>query len=49
MNFLYALVGALEDRPRKEVAKTERGRLLTELEGCEEFEALMEEGKEIET
>ena len=49
LNFLYALVGALEDRSWKEVAKTERGRLLTELEGYEEFEVLMKEGKEIET
>lgn len=38
LNFLYAMAGALEDRPWTEIAKSERGRLLLELE------ALLEAG-----
>ena len=40
LNFLYALVGALEGRHWAEVAKTERQRLLFELEDRQQFEAL---------
>ncbi|MEW8206923.1 MAG: TfoX/Sxy family DNA transformation protein [Candidatus Thiodiazotropha taylori] len=32
MNFLYAMVGALEERHWSEVAKVEKARLLMELE-----------------
>jgi DNA transformation protein len=40
LNFLYALVGALEDRDWREVAKSDRDRLLFELQGREELEKL---------
>jgi len=33
MNFLYAMVGALENKHWIKIAKTERERLLMELEG----------------
>ena len=36
LNFLYALVGAIEDRSWQEVAKQEKGRLLIELEGYQQ-------------
>ncbi len=37
LNFLYALVGAIEDRHWQEVAKQEKSRLIQELEGYKEF------------
>ena len=49
LNFLYAMVGAIEDRHWAEIAKSEKGRLLIELEGYRELEKiLMEEGATIE-
>lgn len=48
LNFLYAMVGALEDQHWADIAKKEKGRLLMELEGYKELEALLsEEGVEI--
>lgn len=41
LNFLYALVGALEDRDWREVVKSDRDRLLFELQGREELEKLL--------
>ncbi len=38
LNFLYAMVGALEDKHWCVIAKSEKGRLLMELEGIREFE-----------
>ncbi|HEC19569.1 MAG TPA: competence-specific regulator [Gammaproteobacteria bacterium] len=50
LNFLYAMVGALEDKHWADIAKTEKGRLLMELEGFQELESMLkEEGVEIET
>jgi len=50
LNFLYAMVGALEGRHWADIAKTERGRLLLELDGYQDLErALKAEGIEIET
>ena len=50
LNFLYAMVGALEGRHWADIAKTERGRLLLELGGYQDLErALKAEGVEIET
>ena len=47
--FLYAMVGAIEGRHWTEIAKNEKGRLLTELEGYRELEQmLLEEGATIE-
>ena len=40
LNFLYAMVGALEDRHWAEIAQNERERLLNELEGFLELNAL---------
>ena len=49
LNFLYAMVGAIEERHWAEIAKSEKGRLLIELEGYRELEQiLMEEGTTIE-
>ena len=49
LNFLYAMVGALEDKHWADIAKSERGRLLIELEGYHELERMLkEEGVEIE-
>jgi DNA transformation protein len=48
LNFLYALVGALEDLHWAEIARNEKGRLLMELEGYQELEEILkEEGVEI--
>jgi DNA transformation protein len=44
LNFLYALVGALEDRDWQEVARQDRGRLFAELEGHKELRRLFDEG-----
>lgn len=41
MNFLYALVGALEDEHWLHIAKHQKGRLLMELEGYEELEQML--------
>ena len=50
LNFLYAMVGALEEKHWADIAKSEKGRLLMELEGYQEFErVLKEDGIEIET
>ncbi len=50
LNFLYAMVGALEDKHWAKIAKSEKGRLLYELEGYREFEEMLnlerEEDKE---
>ncbi|MCJ8338091.1 MAG: TfoX/Sxy family protein [Pseudomonadales bacterium] len=40
LNFLYAMVGALEGEHWLNVAKYEKGQLLMELEGYKELEAL---------
>ncbi|MDX1453063.1 MAG: TfoX/Sxy family protein [Oleiphilaceae bacterium] len=40
LNFLYALVGALNDQHWIDVAQQERERLLADLEGYEELKAL---------
>jgi len=45
LNFLYAMVGALENRHWTEIAQSERGRLLLELEGYSELEALIRTGE----
>ncbi len=46
LNFLYALVGALEDRSWLDIAQHERGKLLMAMEGYQELEALMQQDKE---
>ncbi len=43
LNFLYALVGAIEERHWTDIARTEKGRLLTELAAYEEMEAVFRE------
>ena len=43
LNFLYAMVGALENKSWLEIAKTERERLIFELEGYKELEKLLNE------
>jgi len=49
LNFLYAMVGAIEGRHWAEVGKKEKGRLLTELEGYRELAAMLaEQGANIE-
>ena len=48
LNFLYAMVGALEEKHWIDIAKSEKGRLLMELEDYKELErVLKEEGIEI--
>lgn len=37
LNFLYALVGALENRHWKEIAKKEKQRLLIEIDACSDL------------
>lgn len=50
LNFLYALVGALENEHWTKIAKSEKGRLLIELEGYHELEEMLrDEGIEIKT
>ena len=50
LNFLYAMVGAIEGKHWVKIAKSEKGRLLLELEGYQELEKLLKaEGVEIET
>ena len=41
LNFLYALVGALEGRHWLSVAKNEKARLLFELDGYQELEKIL--------
>ncbi len=41
LNFLYAMVGALECRHWADIAKSERDRLLMELEGYQELENIL--------
>ena len=49
LNFLYAMVGALEGRHWADIAKAEKGRLLMEIEGYEELEKILKsEGVEID-
>ena len=49
LNFLYAMVGALEGKHWAEIARSEKGRLLIELDGYQELEKLLKaEGVEIE-
>lgn len=43
LNFLYALVGALEDRDWREVARNDRDRLLFDLDGHAELKKLLYE------
>lgn len=40
LNLLYALVGAIEDKDWRDIAKYEKTRLLTELEAALEFSSL---------
>jgi len=40
MNFLYAMVGALEDKHWAKIAKEEKSRLLMELDGYQALEAI---------
>jgi len=42
LNFLYAMVGALENKSWLEIAKTERERLVFELESGKELEKLLD-------
>ena len=50
LNFLYAMVGALEDKHWADIAKSEKGRLLMELEGYRELEEMLRaEGLEFES
>lgn len=42
LNFLYALVGALEDRHWKDIAIREKQRLLIELDGYQELNSLVD-------
>jgi len=43
LNFLYAMVGALNDKNWQDIAKKEKGRLLMELEGYQELERILKE------
>jgi len=43
LNFLYAMVGALENKSWLEIAKTERARLIFELESYKELEKILNE------
>ncbi len=50
LNFLYAMVGALEDKKWTDIAKSEKGRLLIEMEGYQELEKMFQkEGVKIDT
>ena len=46
LNFLYALVGAIEGKQWLAVAQNEKGRLLMELEGYDELMKIMESDNE---
>lgn len=41
LNFLYAMVGALADRHWTEIARADRHRLLNELDGIGQLEAML--------
>jgi DNA transformation protein and related proteins len=41
LNFLYALVGAVEDKNWLKIARQEKGRLLMELEGYAELQKML--------
>lgn len=41
LNFLYAMVGAMEGKHWADIAKSERGRLLEELDGYRELEEML--------
>ena len=43
LNFLYAMVGAIEEKHWAEIAKNEKSRLLTELEGYRELKQMLME------
>ncbi len=43
LNFLYAMVGALEGKHWADIAKSEKDRLLMELEGYQELESVLRE------
>jgi len=43
LNFLYAMVGALEGKHWADIAKSEKDRLLMELEGYQELESVLKE------
>lgn len=43
LNFLYAMVGAIENRHWTDIAKAEKERLLFELEGYAELEKIINE------
>lgn len=43
MNFLYAMVGALENKHWGTIAKEEKGSLLFELAGYKELEKILQE------
>ena len=49
LNFLYAMVGALENKHWADIKKSEKAKLLIEIEGYQELEKMLrEEGVEIE-
>ncbi len=49
LNFLYAMVGALEEKNWTDIAKSEKDRLLMEMEGYQELEKIFkEEGIKLE-
>lgn len=49
LNFLYAMVGALENKHWQEIAREEKGRLLLEIDGYEDLSRMLkEQGIEIE-
>ena len=50
LNFLYAMVGALDDKRWTDIARAERGRLLLELDGYRELEKILQsEGIKIDS
>ena len=47
LNFLYAMVGALEDAHWNEIANNEKSRLLMELDGYAELDKILSEQDEV--
>ena len=47
LNFLYAMVGALENKSWIEIAKQEKERLIFEIEGCKELDNLFNDENSI--
>lgn len=45
LNFLYAMVGALEERHWSEIAKQEKSRLLMELEDSQQLDRLLHQAE----